>query len=229
MSDAKRKYYIDETFFEVINTEEKAYVLGFLYGDGSMSRNDSNVYILSLKSDRQILEAMQKAMQSERPIREDGRGYIVLKFAGKKVKEDLMKVGVVPNKTKIIEFPYQHMDPTLYRHFIRGLFDSDGSITTAKDKRCSRYTAHWTIFSTRKMLDSIKSIMEEEGITTNNLTHDKRCYKESAILGTCKCESLYRIYNFLYKDQTICLERKRLRYEEALSRKPREGLKRSRS
>ena len=33
-SELQRKYKIDETFFDVVNTEEKAYFLGFLYADG---------------------------------------------------------------------------------------------------------------------------------------------------------------------------------------------------
>ena len=55
-SELKRKYPIDETFFDIINTQEKAYTLGLLYADG-YNNTDRNSVNLSLKeSDKEILE-----------------------------------------------------------------------------------------------------------------------------------------------------------------------------
>lgn len=34
LSDSHRQYNIDENYFDTINTEEKAYWLGFIYADG---------------------------------------------------------------------------------------------------------------------------------------------------------------------------------------------------
>jgi hypothetical protein len=38
-SEAHRRYAVDEAFFDVINTEEKAYWLGFLTADGTIREN----------------------------------------------------------------------------------------------------------------------------------------------------------------------------------------------
>ncbi|MCF8001670.1 MAG: hypothetical protein K9K76_07440 [Halanaerobiales bacterium] len=47
------------------------------------------------------------------------------------IVEDLISLGCVENKSKLIEFPSQKILPkSLISHFIRGYFDGDGSIST---------------------------------------------------------------------------------------------------
>ena len=67
-SELKRKYNIDETFFDVIDTEEKAYFLGFLYADG-YNNTDRNSVALSLnEDDKEILEKFNNLLQSNKPL-----------------------------------------------------------------------------------------------------------------------------------------------------------------
>ncbi len=225
--DGIRKYSLDQGFFDKIDTEEKAYILGFLYGDGAVTPLNVSIAITGLQSDRQIFEDIGNAMNSNRPMTITKRGHLVFAVSSKRMRDRLYELGVVPNKTKIITFPHDHVPECLRHHFIRGLFDSDGCITCAKDMRgnTKRYMAQWQIYSTRSMLSSVKDIMASEGIDTNELTKDKRCYENSAILATSKAETLHRIREYLYKDSTICLERKRARFDEILLLKPREGLR----
>lgn len=47
-SDALRKYTVDEGYFENIDTPDKAYILGFLLGDGNIEKNFLDLlYILT--------------------------------------------------------------------------------------------------------------------------------------------------------------------------------------
>ena len=67
-SELQRKYNIDETFFDVIDTEEKAYFLGFLYADG-YNNTDRNSVNLSLKEDdKEILEKLNNLLQPNKPL-----------------------------------------------------------------------------------------------------------------------------------------------------------------
>src|SRR5690606_34041342 len=67
-SELQRKYNIDETFFDVIDTEEKAYFLGFLYADG-YNNTDRNSVALSLKEDdKEILEILNNLLQPNKPL-----------------------------------------------------------------------------------------------------------------------------------------------------------------
>ncbi len=231
-SESKRKYMLDENFFNKINTEEKAYMLGFIYGDGYVSTWDNNLGITGLSTDDQIFKDMAKILKSDRPLiykesaAKNGSVLCVFSVCSLTMRQDINKLGVIPNKTKTIKFPSQHMDSSLYRHFIRGLFDADGCITATKDVRCkNRWYALWNISSTKEMLEDIKTVLEERGIMTNALTKDKRCYSNSAILGTAKASTLHDIYHFLYDNSCICLKRKQKRFEEILKLKPKEGIR----
>lgn len=228
----RRVYSLDESFFERIDTEEKAYFLGFLYGDGCVCRQHCGIYILGLQSDEQVFMDLSKIIKSNCPLKRVTRKgkskiYTIFRFYSLKMKNDLHKLGVTPNKTKTIEYPHNHIPKHLAHHFIRGLFDSDGCVTCSEDSRgtSKRYTANWNIHSTKSMLLSIKAIMANSEVFTNELSHDKRCYENSAILSTSKVENLYKIREYLYKDSTICLERKKSRFDEILLLKPREGLR----
>lgn len=64
----RRHYDIDENFFEEINTEEKAYWLGFILADGCLKKNSNQLSInLSIK-DFNHLEKFKKNLKSDKPI-----------------------------------------------------------------------------------------------------------------------------------------------------------------
>lgn len=218
MSEAKQKYTINKNYFEKIDSEDKAYFLGFLYGDGCSNNYNNNINILGLESDKEIYEKLKKLINSNRPFRiKHGKNnnYILFDFANKKIKNDLYNLGIVPNKTRIIKFPKEHMDKSLYRHFIRGLFDSDGSIMIFKDKRCNRFYSIWNLYSTREMIIFIKEYLKSLSIEVNNIHQDKRCFANSAFLATTKAQNIFNIYHFMYDNATIFLERKKKKFENA--------------
>ena len=64
----KRIYKVNEDFFKCINTEEKAYILGFICADGHVEKDRLNITV-SIK-DRDILEKIRYAIHSNHPIKE---------------------------------------------------------------------------------------------------------------------------------------------------------------
>ena len=64
----KRKYNVNDNFFDNIDTEEKAYVLGFLFADGCIYKKRSQVYIKLNRKDKCILEKINTALCSNFPI-----------------------------------------------------------------------------------------------------------------------------------------------------------------
>lgn len=127
-----------DNIFEKIDTEEKAYWLGFLYADGCVSAN-SNTISLSLKeSDVDHLKRFRTFLHLDGKLLHkrtkyiNGNAYVGYRFyyCSKKAKTDLISNGCIPKKTFTLKFPSDTIiSPNLLNHFIRGYYGGDGSCT----------------------------------------------------------------------------------------------------
>lgn len=146
------KYYVkNENYFEVINTEQKAYFLGLLFADGTNAsdRVDANGKLikrnqiaLALKSnDSHILDSFLFELDSNYKLHirkyslknKEWNNQHVLTITSAKMSEDLSRLGCIPNKTKSLIFPTNDIVPNeLIHHFIRGYFDGDGCVWVGK-------------------------------------------------------------------------------------------------
>lgn len=129
-----RIYELNEDYFENVNNQNKAYVLGFLYADGNVSKEKYNIQLSLQEGDKHILEAISKDMETNTPLvyRKSAccntwQDQYALSLHSRKMHMDLCKLGVVPNKTHGITYPY-FLSEDLHRHFIRGVLDGDGCI-----------------------------------------------------------------------------------------------------
>lgn len=142
----KYDYSYAETLFETIDTEEKAYWLGFLYADGYID-DSKNVIELALKEEDYIhLEKFRNFWHmNNKPIIKKIKNIYDKKYIGyrffisnKKIKNDLIKLGCGPSKTFILKYPNKNQVPIeLQHHFIRGYFDGDGCITGHRTSKIS--------------------------------------------------------------------------------------------
>ena len=115
---------INEDFFKN-QTPEMAYVLGFIYSDGNLS-NQLDFFSISQK-EPEILCKIKELMRSEHQIvRKTDQEIYVLTIGNKVMINDLLSLGLTPNKSLDVKFPV--LRENLYGHFIRGYFDGDGSI-----------------------------------------------------------------------------------------------------
>ena len=115
---------INENFFKN-QTPEMAYVLGYIYSDGNIA-NGLNYFSISQK-EPEILHKIKELMGSEHTIaRKKTQELSVLTIGNKVMINDLLGLGLTPNKSLDVQFPI--LDKNLYSHFIRGYFDGDGSI-----------------------------------------------------------------------------------------------------
>lgn len=123
---------VDESFFEKIDNQHKAYILGFWYADGNVTNNLIRVGI----TDIEVLEYIKEQMKFEGEIRFKGRkkshhkDQYELNITRAKLANDLKKLGCVEAKAKILKFPTDDIvPPSLLHHFVRGYFDGDGSFS----------------------------------------------------------------------------------------------------
>jgi hypothetical protein len=212
---AKREFHpLDEDFFEVIDTEAKAYFLGLLFADGNISSSSNRISIKLQRKDRAILELFSQIIFGFIKIddRED-RGFENSTFAvsSKKMKQDLINLGCTINKSLTLQFPIQISDILLH-HFMRGYFDGDGCLT--KDGNDHRFG----IVSTEQFCRIYGAILATKTGSVCYLTKDKKMVEHgnsiSTILGTGGNLKIDAIMFFLYQDATIYLGRKYKKYLE---------------
>lgn len=120
---SSKKYSVDETYFDVIDTEQKAYWLGIFLTDGSTS---GGVRLNLQSRDEEHIKKFQRDIGSNHPIRQvdEGRGGTsCLHIGNKHLVEVLRGKGIVPHNKTIYNVP-----PSLERHYWRGAVDGDGHL-----------------------------------------------------------------------------------------------------
>jgi hypothetical protein len=118
----------NETYFEEIDTPDKAYLLGFITADGAVV-ND----ILSIEISNKDIDLLFYAKQQINPNATitscKGRNTSKVSFCAKKIGKDLSKYGIVQNKSKIIKrVPIELIPKDFLKFYFRGLIDGDGCI-----------------------------------------------------------------------------------------------------
>lgn len=136
---------LNEDYFAQIETTEKAYWLGMLYGDGSLCEPEKGNARLSLGlQERKHVQAFRDALDAEYSLIEDGE-MTSIGIRNETLNEDLRGYGLGPEKTHSSSLPELTSDE-LRAAFIRGLFDADGHV--GQNKRFNITGASRRRFST---------------------------------------------------------------------------------
>lgn len=185
-----------EDYFDDIDTEEKAYWLGFIMADGCVSIYNGQ-YCLKLhisSKDRMIIDDFLIAIDSKNSPyfnkNKDGIESYAVSLSSRHMVESLMSLGVVPNKTGYESLP--EMSGELTRHFIRGFFDGDG-ITDISQRRSG-------FVSSKRMLEQI----QKEVGTSQTMFFNNGAYYYLVGLSVSRW-----LYHYMYSDCTVYLKRKR--------------------
>lgn len=212
-SHGARRHSVDDTFFDNIDTEEKAYWLGFFLADASVSSNKDTISIgLSIR-DYDHLHRLKKSLDITYPIREfvSSNGYdsCIISFNSKNIKEKLISYNVIPNKKKYGKRPFLLLNDNLIKHYIRGFFDGDGCVSEAvrKENGNKRYAIE--IASCQEMLIFIKDFLAKNNIELSDIREHMTIYE----IRTSNNFEIIKFFNLIYKDANIYLPRKYERLE----------------
>lgn len=202
---ANRKYTVNEKSFDTLS-EESAYWLGFLYADGQVGR--SKVIILQLKrQDGYHVQRFADFLQSNSPVipatsTAKGITYESTYFAvtHKYLGERLESIGILrhrPDFSRVLTF----LTPEYYRHFIRGVFDGDGSAVKKHNL---------IIFAgNTDLLTWIRQVLADNTNSNPTLTIHKHKTANLHYLTYSKGRSTFQILDYLYHDTDLYLTRKR--------------------
>ena len=210
------KYFYNKDFFQIIDTEEKAYWLGFLYADGCINRIYRNEKLKSMdleiglcREDEEHLEKFLKSIESNveikhKTVKSNNKSYessrIVICCT--KMCKDLSEKGCTPQKSLSLNFPSKEIVTyQLLRHFIRGYFDGDGCVSIN-----SNNIIQVNFVGTNEVLNGISNYLYD-----NNIIYRKpSIYKkgkafEMYIYGA---DTIKQFFHFLYDNSNIYLDRK---------------------
>jgi intein-encoded DNA endonuclease-like protein len=213
----KRKYIFNEHIFDTIDSEEKAYWVGFLFADGS---NDENGLRISLQGrDKLQLEKFLKFLKlennyklKERKIKD--KTYFSIKIHTKIMQKSLYDLGIKKHKTKNPEVP--NIPQKFIRDFLRGFFDGDGCVYFQnKDGKVKNITCFYTINEKciEAILKIINSICPSLNWTVND--HWRTSYiKSLRINGVKNCVIFL---NTIYVNSNIYLDRKYAKFLDLIN------------
>ena len=215
-----KRYELDENYFKEINTEQKAYILGFIFADGNISDGKDKHYRLRIhlkRDDVDILEKIRNELSYTGEIKlrtlksKKSYGYEIccLEISNKTLVTDLKHLGCIPCKSNVCKFP-SSISENLKRHFVRGYFDANGAVYWANGfKRMSDLKLSISSGS-KDMLESIISIIIENNDGVNPLGF--RSKSSSCEYAKSGIQAL-KILNWMYTDSNIHLNRKYNHYK----------------
>ena len=208
-SRTARKYIFNNNIFETIDTEEKAYWLGFLYADGYNDEEKGELEITLKISDKGHLENLSRYINSvppilvkERVVNCNSKQLIVCRISiySKKMSQDLSRHGCTQKKSFSIQYPYW-IRSDLERHFIRGFMDGDGTVYIS-----SNGSIHTGITSHLDFVNQFEDRMIELGLYNRRTKLSKTGKAFSSIHGGNKQHQ--KMFHYLYDNATVYLERK---------------------
>lgn len=209
------KYDYDRNFFKKVDSEAKAYFLGFILGDGHLKDKEAKLVSIKIKKeDKPILQKFIHIIGGEEKQIRNVNDFVELNIASQEWVKDLIKLGVPSGKKAFIETNVlKNVPKNLHQHFIRGIFDADGSISIDKKRGDGLIYLLVNITGTKTICSQFKSFFDYNTISISKTKqingHSHFCTKTLV--------SLDDVNNFtikLYKDATIYLERKRKKIEE---------------
>ena len=212
-----RKHIFNEDFFENIDSEKKAYWLGFICADGYINKKGNTVGITLDKSDENHLFKFLEDLNSvngkiyhrfgkfNKDCKETEKA--VLDLYSTKMNTDLQKLGISISKSTTLD--KIKVPEKLMNHFIRGYFDGDGCvfeywIKYGKLKEKLSFSPGFTFVGTENFLNFIQDYLPHKV----KLKFDKRA-DNSYTLYFRSMKRFMEIRDYLYENASVYLDRKK--------------------
>lgn len=228
----KRKCLIEYDYFDNIDTEYKAYILGLIYADGCVNDKvqglrEWRLQISIQEEDGNILQKLlddtnkNKLLLRNPPstIKNNWKKQLTAVINNTYLCKQLIQLGCFPRKSKNgMNFPT--LDKKLISHFIRGFFDGDGCVYIKPikylgvNKTSIYYKKKIAFISTDSIfLDTLCSYLPITNIY-------KRKVKRSNYVYTYwieRKEDVEKVQAYLYKDANYYFQRKYDKFYKPIS------------
>jgi DNA-binding CsgD family transcriptional regulator len=218
-----RVYQIDEQHFERIDEADKAYIVGFILGDGTLvDRGKSKRLVLSVADGDGVLleriaerlncaDLVQRELRPNAPT-EQPKAKLVVNST--RLVNDLVTLGV-PLSPKSGREPFiEFATPELTWAFIRGVSDADGCIRVYERSNIvngefrGRYRrARWSVTIGKPFVYGLRDFLERNGIQLRPSCIQPK--QGTGLLEVADQQKIRRIAQHMYQDGTLWLQRKK--------------------
>ena len=221
----------DIDYFKTIDTEEKAYWLGFILADGYITkqihknRNNYVTYKFGIElqeSDANHLEKFNKSINGNIIIKHRQRERFGITYRTARIEItntqfclNLMDKGIIPNKSIEGGFNYKFETTELKAAFLRGVIDGDGSIR----KKTTDYEVKIAVKSTEIMKYFTDIIYEISGVIPKTIFEKNHIGSSYKMFISNKID-FFKLMDIVYKDATIYMNRKYQKYVEKFGGRP---------
>lgn len=216
----RRRYCsVNEHFFDEWS-DDMAYVLGWIYSDGSIKKNLRGFQITS--TDIEHLQNIAAMMGDDVGIsfykgKRNKKVAAKLSINREHMVAKLIELGLTPNKTKTMTFP---LVPARYlSSFVRGYFEGDGYVGVDRKKRVNPRIRVTFTSSSLSFLEQLNNMLEKEIDVHGKLIINKTT--QVWTLYILKREMVEKLFLFMYKgtNERNRLYRKWVVFENYFNRK----------
>jgi hypothetical protein len=226
-----RKYEFDENFFQKINTESKAYWLGFIAADGYININKREVNItLAIVDKEHLIKLLKDLNHSDHNVlkyrktayseKHRKTEKVTLNLSSIKMNQDLRDKGLDNNKSETLK-ELIGIPEELKHHFIRGFFDGNGGVAlmTQRTKGYNK-TIGWhdksyrcPAFYLTSTYDFLSFINKSLPFQCKTIQLDTRTAYSYTVSYRSKIRFI-AIRDYLFYNATVYLERKFQKIQE---------------
>lgn len=206
-----KKHIYNESFFDA-EMPDVAYVVGFWAADGYISKRGKSYTWGLVQKDREHLVKINEIMGNNKPLMKKGPTCWQIRCYNKIYYDRMSEMGYSSRKSN--KMPIPELSKRMMRHFLRGYFDGDGSVmikrTTLKvvftcgDKEFLNFIKNYLIANVGTKGGSIFGISNENSDTS---------FKGSAHQLSYSTHDSLKLYDYFYKDDPLCLGRKKEIFE----------------
>jgi hypothetical protein len=210
-SENKRQYTVNEHVFDDITDQSSAYHLGLLYADGHNNQKRGTIALTQNEDDIDVIVRFRDFVRSNQPIlfyndpRQGRRRTALIHLNSRHMSDRLAELGMVHDKTHKAEFPT--ISRWVWRHFIRGVFDGDGSISIKNNRRrCA--TVSFT--GTESLCTSIGEILKSEAGISDFRMYTRHPERKNNIrmIHISRTDDVLKSLHWMYDDNTVYMKRK---------------------
>ena len=206
--EERRTNDVVDDYFNIIDSEEKAYILGFLIADGCVDSKRNRITMKLKEEDKDHLQRILSILSTGYKLYKDttvlnGKTFnsYKMEIRSSQIVNALAKLGIVDRKTGVETLPT--VSKELMPHLIRGIFDGDGSISFRQRGENRKIEALVNICSTNK------AFLEDIGkYVVGSVYTEKRPGMDMYRLTATSRESAFKFLTYMYENSTISLQRK---------------------